>query len=431
MKLRIYFLLVMCTGILLSCSKDNEELVVPVFEPDATLSLAASIEGETKTKAETIYDTSDDAKIYSLQLLVFSSSGGTVTYQTSAYEIYSDGQTFATLEDISVESGNVSLLVVANCDKITDLTFGVTTLNEVLAKSTSLEAEGQEKKGYTMSSQVYNYSIVAGAHNTIGSGFESHTPGTSLSATPVELVRNVAKINLMELTMKSGNGYELPEGGIPVSFSLDTIYVANVKNKSAIASTGFWGAVEQTHAQNAWWFGAISNETGAYSSVTGAEKDFLCYNAKAQGLTEVVLTTDAKTHKVTIGDVRQPIGKPFLVYENMARNGNNEIADGEQTLLIVRGDYTYKDKNTGVEITKYDRYYAVPVNNPAYFTNSGDIYTGIDKHNYIKRNVKYNVYLTLTGTGSTKPYDKDAIACISMSIQVQDWSVVEMNEKLD
>ncbi|WP_425883391.1 fimbrial protein [Parabacteroides sp. ASD2025] len=439
MKFRSYFLLSIVVGAAFACSSDDDIPEVHVFTPDATLSLTAGT-GEKETKANASYDTSNDAMIHRLQMFVFSGTGDNATYQTSKDTVLTNPATSAKLEDLPVQSGSASLLVLANYPKIS--VSNSPTLSDIIENTASLEQEGNN--GYTMSSQVYDITIVPGKHNIMGasSDFSSHTPQASLSSDPVVLVRNVAKINLVSLTLKTknddGSGYVLPDGSKPVSFELDSIFVSNVKSASKIASNKYlgsktdnnnWAAVEtDMDGTNQWWFGAFN--TDAYndtlSKVSGEQKDLLLYNVvKAVEEKKWDKTQTLTTTNTTIEDVNG-LGKSFLVYENMSRNKENLVPLGEQTILVVCGRYTRKFDN-GAQVTEHG-YYAVPVNNKEF---GAETPTGVAKHEFIKRNVKYNIALTIASTGSSTPYGWDVYAHAAAIVKVMPWNVVEINEGVD
>lgn len=435
MKFRSYFLLSIVVGAAFACSSNDDIPEVHVFTPDATLSITAGT-GEKETKAD--YDTSDDAKIQRLQMFVFSGTGDNATYQNSKDTTIVNPVTSVKLEDLSVQSGAASLLVLANYPAITGLSSS-TTLSDIIEQTVSLEKEGGASayQGYTMSSQVYQISIAAGKHNVIGvsSDFSSHAPKVSLSSDPVTLVRNVAKINLVSLSLKTKNDdnsdYVLPDGSKPVSFELDSIFVSNVKSVSGVASiedwtvANSWGAVEVEMTGNRkWWFGAFNTEAynDTLSQVSGDQNNLLLYNVADSvknnkwGYARMLTTTTDKISNVN------GLGKSFLVYENMNRN-EGEVPLGEQTILVVCGRYT-REFAGGAQVTEHG-YYAVPVNNKDFGAKTPQ---GVAEHEFIKRNVKYNISLTIASTGSSTPYGWDIYAHAAATVSVMPWNVIEQLE---
>ena len=123
MKLRDYFLLSIVVSTVFACSSDDDAPEVHVFTPDATLSLTAEVNGATIKKSMDGITKAAGAKaiveddIYTLQVLVFSGQGDGALYQTGHYmttsgEDRSSGKYL--IPDVPVESGNATVLVLAN-----------------------------------------------------------------------------------------------------------------------------------------------------------------------------------------------------------------------------------------------------------------------------------------------------------------------------
>ena len=120
------------------------------------------------------------------------------------------------------------------------------------------------------------------------------------------------------------------------------------------------------------------------------------------------------------------IDYPFYVYENV--NGETNNTGKNYTLFVVRGDYTYTSKGGG-DITDKDRFYAVIVNNPADMKASN--YEGVGMHNYVKRNCKYEINLTILGPGSEVPYDPMISTNLSTAVKVEPWNVKNVHEEVE
>lgn len=424
MKLKNYFLLSLLIGASFSCSSDNEP-VNAIKQPDAMLALAINVDQTMSTKAgdQATNLVSLDARIKALHVFVFNADG---TFMAGKDSVLPNAdlseqagvsgenkyKTANQVLSIPVISGNAKVIVIAN-GSINASGYGK-SLTELCANTTSLDSE--VSGSYTMSSRVIPVSIYAGKLNCVGySDSECTTKqGTNIfqessSSPAVLLYRSVAKIKLGTLTLKETTNNNI---GTPVKFKVDTVYVANVKSLSQLAniseSTGWGAALEVATLQNAeWWYGAITDQTGEYKSIVGGTlKSNLLY----------VPTSNLEISK----GASQTMNNAFAAYENTT-------SVGSQTLLIVRGDYSYIPSGGTVKdvITIKDRYYTVPVNNMGQLS-----YTGVTEHSGIKRNVQYNVNLTIASEGSTLPYDKDASACIEVAIQVENWNVVNMNENL-
>lgn len=163
-----------------------------------------------------------------------------------------------------VMSGKVNLLLIANLDAdvLDQLTASVNstvssarlTVADVLKLATPLSSETKEK-GLTMSSEVLNVELVAGT-NFVGFGekgtitVEGYGAGTEIYGNnPVELTRTVAAINMEGVLLP-----ETPDDGNPeyknVSFTLDSVFVANVKSTAGIGTYGDVKTIEQSPLAN-------------------------------------------------------------------------------------------------------------------------------------------------------------------------------------
>ena len=430
MKIGSYILSIVCGGVLLSCSEDSNIPEIPVFKPDATLSFATSVDGVKSTLKDATYDDSEDASIHKLQMIVFTGQGENAVYQTDTMVIYQQPETAPAIVGKRVQSGAASVLVLANAAKVEGLQVGVTKLSDVLSnQKVSLEQENSTN-GYTMSSEVYNFNLVAGKRNTVGDFGYSTEVANKLPVSAIELIRLVSKVNLVKLTFSTE---ALEDGSTPISFTADSIFAANVKSVSMLAVKDKWGQVETEMTGNAkWWFGAFPTGRVAddiYSQVVGDPKDLLLVdvkNGQDEALKAGLALTSSNTTYPTSSDVKV-IGKSFLVYENMMRDSKNEVPLNEQTLLIVSGTYTRQLPN-GTLVSEAGRYYTVPVNNKDFGAQKP---TNVAEHWYVKRNVKYNISLTIKSSGSSTPYGKDAYAHVSAQVEVAPWKVVNQSGEVD
>lgn len=83
MKLRNYFLLSIVVGAAFACSSNEDIPEEHVFTPNATLSLAADIYGDSRTKASSAVISEEEEqenRIHELRVLVFSGKGENAVY---------------------------------------------------------------------------------------------------------------------------------------------------------------------------------------------------------------------------------------------------------------------------------------------------------------------------------------------------------------
>lgn len=423
MKLRDYFLLGIVVSTVFACTSDEDVPEVHVFTPDATLSLTTEVNGVTSTKAanmtKAIFSTdAAEDEIHTLHVLVFSGKGEEAVFQTDRYVSYVeavDGKYL--VPDIEVESGQATVLVLAN--EGTKIDFSGKKLSEVLDKTFSLETNEVLATGLTMSSALREVDITPNMHNILGaeadfSGGE-HTPSV-LKGSAIDLVRHVAQINLKSVSISAD-----------ATFELDQIFVANVKGYSKIASftTTRWDAVEAMTAPangKMWKYGSYVDAewNGKYKTTNAAD----CI-LNSDGL----LFTPSPKPVVSSGNTLKPeegarsYGKSFFVYEN---KGNNNTPLGQRTLLVLKGTYTGKDG-----VAEKDRFYTVSINDPDMKGSTSTESDAKTSHNFIKRNFRYNISLTIKSNGSDRPYDPVSEACMDVAIKVADWEVVDMDENLD
>ena len=405
MNLKSYFLLSIVVGMAFACSSDENVPEVEVFTPDATLSLAAVADGKSLTKAESEANVApEDDAINSLHVMVFNSISGLL--QTDHVAENSNQ-----VEEMPVQSGSVKILVLANAET-TEGQFA--TLEKALEYQRSLDKETLEN-GLSMSSKLVVADLAEGMHNVFGNpeDFPEHIPAVK-QTDAIKLTRHIAQINLASVSIKSDNGN--------ASFVIDSVFVANVKGYSLMAanSTEEWGAVESEDApkgESLWWYGQYENNywNGEYKTIEGGllKADLLGFAANGRTV------TSSSPWRPDKGQLA--CGKSFIVYENMAAAAE----PGQRTLLVLKGTYT--DDNGKEE---KDRFYTISVNDPnrGYKLTEGD---GAPKHNFVKRNYRYNIFLSINSSGSDRPYDPVTEACMNVAVEVASWEVINQYEELD
>lgn len=406
MKLRDYFLLSMVVTAVFACSSDDEIPEEQVFTPDATFSLAAEVNGKTGTKAiQNEIKNAEDA-IHTLRVLVFSGQTDEAPYQTEGSSTNTN-----VVEDIPVESGEATILVLAN-DQLSRDAFVGKTLSEALNLTFSLDNESLES-GLTMSSALLKTNIAPNMHNIYGNledFADSHQPNVSLGGV-IDLVRHIAQINLKSLTINKN-----------ASFVLEEMFVANVKGYTNVAANSLskWGPVETETAPTdgkLWWYGDCVEDNGKYKTIeeeNAVKKEAIL----SWSPTSPTTVEFGKGLKPAEGEFSY--GKSFYVYENNL-SGNAPL--GERTLLILKGTYI------GSQGEEKNRFYTVSVNDPDMGTLTEN--DGTVSHKYIKRNYRYNISLNIKSSGSDRPYDPASEACMDIAISVANWDVVDMNENLD
>lgn len=185
-----------------------------------------------------------------------------------------------------------------------------------------------------------------------------------------------------------------------------------------------------------WWLGYYDAQavTAGESSLImkGATKNFLCYEFKeennwaslgfpyydagATALGKVVLKEGDASLNNDKG--KSAIGNYFYVYES------KDALASAPTVLIIQGDYTYISNNTGKQETAEGVYYTIVVNDGTNPTS------GVAVHKGVKRNVKYELSITVKGPGSPGP-DPSKRAYVGAVVTVKEWEKVGLVDNVD
>ena len=458
MKLKSYFLITLIVCAFFSCS-DNDDpvsLAITPVVPDATLSLAVQTDNRVKTKGGFIDDdvtgttTTWDCQVKTLTAVVFNDGAysdnnirvGTIAALfTHNYE----NPTSAPVIEGEVMSGKVNLLLIANLDAdvLDQLTASVNstvssarlTVADVLKLATPLSSETKEK-GLTMSSEVLNVELVAGT-NFVGFGekgtitVEGYGAGTEIYGNnPVELTRTVAAINREGVLLP-----ETPDDGNPeyknVSFTLDSVFVANVKSTAGIGTYGDVKTIEQSPLANGaldptYYLAPVNFTSYVGTYKTGEAKGDNSMLRVLDPVQIIEARTGTNVNTTTPDWKNTSAVAPCYVYPN--QNGETNVEGKHNyTLLVLRGTYRYKIGDDVV--TENNRYYTVIVNDG----RQGGTIEGDEgkKAVHIQRNTKYRVTVQILGSGSDDPFTPAAFAHVAAQVKVADWNVIEIDEEVD
>jgi hypothetical protein len=437
MKLKNIFMYVAATTVLFSCS-DNEPVLDKEEKPaPATLSIRIDADGTIISKADVT-----DQTISNLYVLIFDADGA--FYKAAELDLgeESDDQvtegdpTTAENVDIEVKEGAHQVLVIANFKGETS-DFTGKTLSEVQAMTTKLDAETDGN--LTMSSRVMPVTFLGAVKNTIG---YSPVPTGAVNAypsltEPVKLYRSVARIQLSQVIL--GGSVDETAYGKPVAFWLDEIFVANAKGYSRLASTDnetlSIEAKGDDIATDLWWYGDWSEYNAKdvlkkiVAEKTNEWKAGLCYTENGR---TIWVNVDQPSWPETVAAPAVPLMKDFYVYEN------EEADPGYQTLLILKGEYQYEraagpifadDTPLGDNVyAAQNRYYAIPVNTAGMEATADEV---LRDHEGIIRNTIYDLRVTITGPGSTSPYQPDAHLYYNAQVTVADWTRVNIGTPTD
>lgn len=448
MKFQNYILTVAICS-LFACSNEDDPIKTLVIEPDATLSLVVD-NGETSslkmTKANEVADYGNlDKDIYSLTLAVFNQGayegielGVLVACKTAT----SKGGGCNNVEDVEVHSGPVEVMVLGNLSEFLQerLAIGTTKLSDITDGSFFANLDGEESR-LTMSSAIHSVNIQTGKVNCMGysndeikvknevdpslsedkyiSLYQSSTdkPG-------IKLYRNVARIQFKSITLSP-----LDEYSTDAKFILKSLFVANAKSKTILASTDEWGKVEWTPINKEdWMCGQFAEEEGVlkngeaieYNNLLVELEEITASFGKKDAMNAQVNLDGPGTYSATERE-QGVIGKTFYVYENA-----DESEEANHTLLVLFGTYTYTPKGETTPLN-VDGYYAVTVNKPG----EGKLEGVGNLTPYIKRNYNYSVNVTIKTPGAKKAYDPEVNANLSTSVKVEPWNVKNIHEDVE
>lgn len=421
-----YILSLASVCVLFACGNEDtpKEILPSVIEPDATISLLVNTGEKAQLKSFTKADapTIDDDKIARLTVAVFN-AGAYDGHTMGALEVLktetAEGeQPITQVEDIEVKSGLVKVLVLANLPESLLSKFTtqgkIFTIDDFIGKDAETTVLSDEIN-VTASSEVYDITAQRGKVNCLGytkSEVGNKTNGVSVSPitlgeNAIPLYRNVSRVLLNKINFTPKEQY------IDASLEIKGIYVANVKSKSYLASKANGrGSVEVADIteDNFYWCGAFDEEIGSLKEGKARNmSDLLLYTPESS------MILDSEKKQVD-GD---PIGKPFYIYQNQA--GKNH------TLLIVYGTFKYKLNASDEEFQEQQSFYTVIVNEPG----KGSFEPGSEEHEYVTRNFNYNIELTISGSGSTEPYDKAISSNLSTSVKVLPWNVKIIHEDVE
>lgn len=122
----------------------------------------------------------------------------------------------------------------------------------------------------------------------------------------------------------------------------------------------------------------------------------------------------------------------FAVSPSNYSLGENGLDSERAICLVVRGRYYYRSGNQiiGPDNNNYSdsRYYTVVVNEKG--ESAG--FSGVPEHyNCVRRNVRYEISLTISGPGSETPWGYDKNSYVVPKVRIVPFGVVEQDSKFD
>ena len=263
-----------------------------------------------------------------------------------------------------------------------------------------LEVEGT----LTMNSKIYTGVVVAAEKKNVF-GFATAPAGyvnvggltdTDLKS-PVKLYRNVAKVVLNKISTKVAENSNKPRYSDP-QLVLKEIFILQGHKKTNLMGEN-WDQYATTNVDDEWY--------SAYAHTDEwTEKDDLYTLVENPTVPENTPSWIKTTITGTVTTLNAyETANSFYVYENTDLDN--------RTLLVVKGDFSYKISDTGRK-TESDRYYTIALGEN-FQVSAGESnvasellvlrgVTGNDgKYNGLYRNLQYDLTLTVTGPGYQTP----------------------------
>lgn len=411
MKLQnlIYATMVACA--FSACSNDDDPNIPdPALELDATLTVAFSSVGNNGSTLKSLTKADDNQynNIGKIGIAVFNTGAMSPSMADGALIAYAErdnSNTADTTACISVKSGGIKILVVAN--PTVDMFRSYKDYDGYL---TAISDASIDENDLLMSSKVYDI-IVAKGRNTIAYNastvFGDDNAGNTILNENIKVYRNVARVEVPKITLnpRSGFGKESQYA----KFTLKSIYVSNVRSGVSVFGKA-----------NDFWCPVVSSA----SSLIKGDDIYVDQNTYAKYIKSFMIDNDVtyngSAETLTVNDAR------IFVYDNSS-TGKIATPEDYATLLVIRGDYEYRAVGGGEVIKSTDAYWTTVINNTDPVT--GD--AGFPSHCGVLRNVKYLLNVTITGPGSGDEDPESNAASLTSKIEVVPWGQVVLNPDID
>ena len=259
-------------------------------------------------------------------------------------------------------------------------------------------------------------------------GSTTYDPATIPDTDRISVTRHVARVQLEGLDCNFTQNYA------DAIFTLTGVYVANVSTKSMFygsSSTGYSLEVAGTDPAAVFvhgcpynrdeYFFVNCNTDGQFSKTYKAIDLNMTNNDHSRNMTSGAIDYNGSAWKkfkdatISSSTYTDEMAQ-FYVYEydgekhEMTKDKEGDNPSGNiQTMLILKGNWT----NNGV--TKENSYYRIPI------CDGSSV--GVQRNNI------YKVYATITGEGSPDPDTSELNACISFSVKVEPWTVINQYEE--
>lgn len=430
-------------GFICSCSSDNE-FDNPKPNEETKSSLSISINGldnmnDVRSSGNVVNPTDpkriDETKIYSLEVLIFKPDGSRDAYAHIDRVI--DGADYKEISEIKNISFTAStagrdVYVIANASNQFFSTATTLTLFKGMLESLATQGTyphpgvvpsspseppiggvdpSDLKTNLTMIGSIINYSFNNTAtHHYLGYETANGFPGgvdptggtgavVGTAGSPFYLERLVARVALKKISFALPSSLTF-ETGFPTSeytYHLDTVFLANVKEKSRFSTNATIPTANFGHGDQIGYTFLRTNWTNISATSTLDQK-----------LQEPIYST---SYDITTNDI--PLW--FYAFENQEASA--------PTSFVIGVRYNFKStKDNKIKTVKC--YYPVVVNRPGYPSKPAG------QHDYIKRNNQYGLSVTIKKLGLFSTSSIEELRSTPTELNYLDESVISVEEEV-
>lgn len=281
-------------------------------------------------------------------------------------------------------------------------------------------------EGTSQSSHLYPFTLQSGLTNKVGYN-EAGEGEVLLTSNKIQLYRHVAKIVLNKITIQNKT---IAEGSGEIVYSnpklkVDRTFILNAQFETKLANVARWGSVFKDGTVmgavplkqfNAWMTeaGTLETETTkAYIPVTTSKtesnyKQHVIYNSETDNIKGEITASKTFTQD-----------NKFYVYESTVNTN--------PTLLVVEGTFSYDDPLQKDVRVEEKGYYTVELGKGTLSLGNldSDLFPGAANDMGVRRNIQYNVNMTVKAPGSKNPLIPNTkVASLETLIELVDYGTV-------
>lgn len=337
---------------------------------------------------------------------------------------------------VAENPGAVDVMVVGNVDG--KLTGEEANKSNVLAATkdfTDAEEAGETVKDKnavettSQSSHLYPFTLQSGKTNLVGYDATAAEDDFLLTSSKIQLYRHVAKISLNKITVADK---AIAEGGKEVVYAnpklnVKSVFILNAQYSTKLAAAARWGSVFNNGAVmgsvDLTTFNNWMTEAGEMETAT--TKPYIPVNvSKTESTYKEHSTYNSATSNIK-GDISTSSPKEFTADNNFYVYESTNVANG--TLLVVEADFSYDNPLSEGRIVEHG-YYTVVLGKGELTTNAlnqDQFPDAAISDMGVRRNIQYNVNMTVKAPGSTNPLIPNTkVASLETKIELVNYGTV-------